>query len=86
MQALQHLKKRNRSELEGNSTSSKTGNSQLDIMSNLVRSVNKLAQSIDSMDAKDGILSRKYQIYINGHVTKHLSYFILQRKRLSSLK
>ena len=42
-----------RSELEGNSISIETGNNQLDIRNNLVRSVNKLAQSIGLMDAKD---------------------------------
>ena len=35
-------KRRKRSELEGNSTTSETGNSQLDIINNLVRFVNKL--------------------------------------------
>ena len=46
-------KRHKRSELEGNSTSSETSNSQLDIIYNLIHSVNKLAQSIDSMDAKE---------------------------------
>ena len=45
--------RRKRSELEGNSISSNTGNNQLDIINNLVHSINKLAQSIDLMDVKD---------------------------------
>ena len=53
VEVLQTRKRRKRTELEGNSRASKTGNSQLAIINNLVRSVNKLAQSIDSMDAKE---------------------------------
>ena len=46
-------KRRKRSGLEGNYTSSETGNCQLDIIKNLVRSINKWTQSIDSMNAKE---------------------------------
>ena len=55
-------KKRKRSELEGKSTSSKASNSQLYIINNLIRFVNKLTQSIDSIELRNkvvGILSRK---------------------------
>ena len=42
-----------RSDFERKSTSSETGNSQLDNINNLVHSFNKLTQSIDLMDAKE---------------------------------
>ena len=46
-------KRRKKSELEGNYTSFETGNCQLDIINNLVRSINKLTQSVYSMNAKE---------------------------------
>ena len=46
-------KRRKRSELEGKSTSFETSNSQLDIINNLIRCVNKLVQSIDLIDYKE---------------------------------
>ena len=46
-------KRHKRSEFEENSIASETGNSPLDIINNLVCFVNKLTQSIDSMDAKE---------------------------------
>ena len=49
----QQLEKPNRTELEKKSSISKTNNTQLDVVNKLTHTIDKLVQTVDSIDTKD---------------------------------